>query len=104
MNKKQEKKCETRRRKIENTKIKNWLERFMKFLEVKVHYHEIEVHHMSSRFRRFMKLVEHFDNIGWKAHELCQIVLLVWVLFGVTWYYNFLSTLSFLPSTIYHVL
>ena len=51
-----------------------------------------------------MKLVEHFDNIGWKAHELCQIVLLVWVLFGVTWYYNFLSTLSFLPSTIYHVL
>ena len=34
---------------------------------------------MSSRFRRIMnkfkrlmKLVEHYDNIGWKVHELAQ--------------------------------
>ena len=41
----------------------------MKLLEVKVHCHEIEVCHMSSRFR-FMKLIEHCSNIGWKVHEL----------------------------------
>ena len=40
-------------------------------LVVKVHYHEIEVWHMSSWFRKimkqfwsFMELVEHFGNIG----------------------------------------
>ena len=48
----------------------------MKLLEVKVHHHEIEARHMSRQFRiimnwfkRFMKLVEHFRNIGWKFHE-----------------------------------
>ena len=34
--------------------LQNQLERFMKFLEVKVHYHEIEVCHLSSRFRKTM--------------------------------------------------
>ena len=49
----------------------------MKLLEVKVHYCEVEVTHMSSQFkkimnslRKFMKLVEHFDDIDWKVHEL----------------------------------
>ena len=49
----------------------------MKSIGVKVHYHEIEVCHMSSRFRRimnyftrFMKLAKHYGNIGWKVHEL----------------------------------
>jgi hypothetical protein len=32
----------------------NRFERFMKLLKVKVHYHEIEVCHMSSLFRRIM--------------------------------------------------
>jgi hypothetical protein len=47
----------------------NWFGRFTKLLEVKVHYHEIEVCHMSSRFRRimnyfrrFMKLVESWSG------------------------------------------
>ena len=51
--------------------------RFMKLLEVKVHYYKIEVYHMSSWFRRimnqfsrFMELVEHSSNIGWRVHEL----------------------------------
>ena len=49
----------------------------MKFLEVKVHDHEIEMHYMSSRsrrvmtlFRKFLKLVEYSVSIGWKAREL----------------------------------
>ena len=46
----------------------------MKLLDLKVHYYEIEVCHMSRRimnqFRRFMKLVEHYGNIGWKVHGL----------------------------------
>ena len=49
----------------------------MKLLEVKVPYDEIEVCHMSSRlrrimnsFRRFMTLVKHSGNIGWKVHEI----------------------------------
>jgi hypothetical protein len=42
----------------------------MKLLKVKVHYHETEVCHMASRFRRLVKLVEHFGNIGWKVCEL----------------------------------
>ena len=48
----------------------------MKFLEAKIHYHEIEGCHMSNwfrrimnQFRRFMNLVEHFGYIGWKVHE-----------------------------------
>ena len=41
------KECETRRREVENTKTA-WFGRFMKLLKVKVHYHEIQVCHMSS--------------------------------------------------------
>ena len=55
----------------------SWFGKFMKLLEVKVHCHEFEVCHMSSRFirimnqlRRFMNLVKYFSNIGWKVHEL----------------------------------
>ena len=66
---------------IQNHRVRkyswNWFGRFMKLLEVKVHYYEIEVWCMSNRvrrilnqFRRFMQLVEHFDNIGWKVHKL----------------------------------
>ena len=51
----------------------------MKWLEVKVHYHEIEMCHMSSRFirimnqlRKLMKLVEYFGNICRKIHELAS--------------------------------
>ena len=51
----------------------------MMLLEVKVHYHKIDVCHMSSRYRRimnsfrrlnFVKLVEYSRNIGWKVHEI----------------------------------
>jgi hypothetical protein len=55
----------------------NWFEKFMNLLEVKVHYHEIETCHMLSRFkrvmnpfRRFVKLVEDSNNMGWKVHEV----------------------------------
>ena len=37
-----------------NEKRSTWFRRFRKLLEVKVHYHEIEVCHTSSRFRRIM--------------------------------------------------
>ena len=74
------KKYETRRREVE--KLRLWkphiVKRFMKLLELKVHYHEIEaLCHKSSwfekivnYFRRFVKLVEHSSNIGWKVYEL----------------------------------
>ena len=39
----------------------------MKLLKVKAHYYEIEVCHMTIRF---MTLVEHSHNIGWKVHEV----------------------------------
>ena len=47
----------------------------MKLVEVKVHCHELEVWHMSFRrimkyLRRFIKLVEHFGNMGWKVREV----------------------------------
>ena len=49
----------------------------MKLLEIKVHYCEIEVCHMSSWFKRTMnqfrgviKFVEHSSNMGWKVHEV----------------------------------
>jgi hypothetical protein len=62
----------------------------MKLLEGKVRNHEIEVCHMSSRFkrimnlfRRFMKLVELLANIGrkvrklaWKLHHEFEFALL----------------------------
>ena len=53
----------------------------MKLLEIKVHYHEIELRHVSNQFRRimiyfrrFMKLIEHSGNIGWKVHEQDRFV------------------------------
>ena len=78
------KECETRETRSSKYKnhivqkdLWNWFGRFMKLLEVKVHYHDIEVYHMSSRFyrimnqlKKFMKLVEYFGNIGRKDHEL----------------------------------
>ena len=59
MNNEKAKKCEMRRQRVENTKTTKCkriyeIERFMKFLEVEVHYHEFEMCHMSSRFRRIM--------------------------------------------------
>ena len=48
----------------------------MKLLVVEVNYHEIEECHISSWCRRimkvgkFMKLVEHSDNMSWKVHEI----------------------------------
>ena len=50
---------------------------YVYFCYPRVCYHEIEVCHMSSRFKRimnkytkFMKLVEHHGNMGWMVHEL----------------------------------
>lgn len=55
----------------------NQFGRFVKSLEVKVQYHEVEVCYVSShirritnQLRRLMKLVEDSDNISWKAHIL----------------------------------
>ena len=76
------KEYESRRWEVENTKIQkdiwNWLGRFMKLLEVKVHCHEIEVCHTCqvglgeswTISERFMKLVKHSSNIIWNVHEL----------------------------------
>jgi hypothetical protein len=66
----------------------------MKLLKGKFHYHEIEVCHMSSlfrrimnEFRRYMKLVEHFGNIGWKVHELaCNLYEIKFALLQKTSY------------------
>ena len=45
--------CETRKREVENTKVGRF-GRFMKLLEVKAHYHEFEVCHVSSWVRIIM--------------------------------------------------
>ena len=44
----------------------------MKLLKVKFHYHDMSnlFRRIMNEFRRYMKLVEHFDNIDWKVHEL----------------------------------
>jgi hypothetical protein len=86
-NKQRERKaCENKRWEIEKLSIQNVygaksiLKLVWEIHEVarhKVHYHEIEVSHMPSRFRRIMnwfsrimKLVEHADNIGRNVHEI----------------------------------
>lgn len=47
---------------------------------------KFEVCHMPSwsrrimnQFKRFMKLIEHYDNIGWYVHELHCFLQLEWV-------------------------
>ena len=44
------KEYEMRKREVEDM-TNAWFGRFMKLLEVKVHYHEIEVYHVSSWFQ-----------------------------------------------------
>ena len=62
-NERQGKECRITRRDVEKLTIRkpqvqkdlqNQLGRFMKFLEVKVHCHEIELCHLSSRFQKTM--------------------------------------------------
>ena len=52
------KECQMRRQEVKNMKgariFMTWFGIFLKLLEVKVHYHEIEVCHMSCWFRTTM--------------------------------------------------
>ena len=98
----------------ENHKVQkylwNWFGRFTKELKVKVHYREIEVCHMWSRFRRIMnqfrrcmKFIEYPDSIGWKVHELRVAFNLLEIEFAFMW--SHLTKIVILSSSpqLFHV-